>query len=341
MADMHGPNGTPAEPAKEKMTGSEQRRGRRRRPSFFWPLVLVSAGVLLLLSNLGYLPGDSWNLLWRLWPLLLIALGIDVLIGRRSLVGAIISGILILMLLGGAILIVLFAQNIPAMSQSLQDSEWQMEHVEYPIDGAESASITIDWTSLPGQLAAVTDSPNLIEADVSYRGELIFDADRRGSRVAVELDTALYGPVLWPSLPGGFGERAERRWDVGLSPDLPLELWLDVGSGSCTFDLSALQISGLFIDGGSGSMDLSLPPTGSYEIEIDGGSGSMDIVLPQSVGAQVDLDAGSGSFSPDGRFRLVAGERGGDGVWETESFDTAEHRVRFAIDQGSGSLSID
>jgi hypothetical protein len=227
------------------------------------------------------------------------------------------------------------------MSQLVQGNEWQMEHVEYPVDGAESASVTIDWTSLPGHLAAVTDSANLIEADVSYRGELIFDADRRGNHLAVELDTTLSGLVPWPSFPGGFDDRTERRWDVELSPDVPLELWLDVGSGSCSFDLTELQISDLFIDGGSGSMDLSLPQTGSYEIEIDGGSGTMDIVLPHNVGARLDLDSGSGSFNPGGRFRLVAGERRADGVWETENFDAAEHRVRFAIDQGSGSLSID
>jgi hypothetical protein len=307
----------------------------------FWPLILVSAGVLLLLSNLGYLPGDTWNLLWRLWPLLLIALGIDVLIGRRSLVGAIVSGVLILMLIGGAILIVLFARNIPAMSQFVQGSEWQVEHVEHPLDDIESASVSIDWTSLPGHLTALADSPNLIEADVAYRGDLIFDADERGSHVAIELDTAAPGVVPWPSFPGGFADRAERRWDVELSPEVALELWLDVGSGSCTFDLTELQITDLFIDGGSGSIDLSLPPAGSYEIEIDGGSGSMDIVLPQRVGARVDLDSGSGSFNPNGRFRLVTGERRGDGVWETENYDTAEHRVHFAIDQGSGSLNID
>jgi len=38
--------------------------------------VLIGAGVLLLLSNLGYLPWQSWNVLWRLWPLLLIGVGV-------------------------------------------------------------------------------------------------------------------------------------------------------------------------------------------------------------------------------------------------------------------------
>jgi hypothetical protein len=87
-------------------------------------------------------------------------------------------------------------------------------------------------------------------------------------------------------------------------------------------------------------VDLSLPPRSSFQVRVDGGSGSIDVILPRDVGARVDLDSGSGSFNPDARFRLVAGERGGDGVWETENYDTAEHRARFEIDQGSGSLSI-
>jgi hypothetical protein len=303
-------------------------------------LVLIGGGVLMLLSNLGYVPWSSWNLLWRLWPLLLIALGIDVLVGRRSVVGAIISGVLMLMLIGGAVLIVLFAQNIPAMGQFVQGSEWQIEHVEYPLNGVASASVTVDWTSLPGHLTALVDSSNLIEADVSYRGDLIFDVDPQGDHVVVELDTAQDGLVLWPSFPAQFDEPEGRRWDVQLSPDVPLELSLDVGSGSSSFDLTDLQIVDLFVDSGSGSVELSLPPSSSFQVQLYGGSGSIDVILPRDVGARVDVDSGSGSFKPDGRFQLVAGERGGDGVWETENYDTAEHRVRFEIDQGSGSLSI-
>jgi hypothetical protein len=97
----------------EGLVEEEQRtrpgRSHHRAPSFFWPLVLVGAGVLLLLSNLGFVPWESWNLVWRLWPLLLIGLGIELLIGRRSTLGAIVSGVLILCLIGGAIALVFFA----------------------------------------------------------------------------------------------------------------------------------------------------------------------------------------------------------------------------------------
>ncbi|MCK4451587.1 MAG: hypothetical protein KAX26_13460, partial [Anaerolineae bacterium] len=55
----------PEEPPKPSY---ETRRPRRRRPpSVFWPVVFIGAGVMLLLSNLGHLPWQSWGVLWRLW----------------------------------------------------------------------------------------------------------------------------------------------------------------------------------------------------------------------------------------------------------------------------------
>jgi hypothetical protein len=49
-----------------------------RRGSIFWGTILVIAGVLFLLSNLGFLTVNVWNLLW---PFFLIALGIAFLWG--------------------------------------------------------------------------------------------------------------------------------------------------------------------------------------------------------------------------------------------------------------------
>ncbi len=317
----------------------ESRVHKPRRPSLFWPIVIIGAGVALLLSNLGYLPWASWNVLWRLWPLLLVALGIDLLIGRRSVVGAIVSGVLILALVGGALALAFFAESIPQLAELAEPVEWQTAHVEHPLDDVERASVVIDWTSLPGTLGALSDSPNLIEGDIVYRGELIFDVNKRGDGVDVKLDTFFSGP--WWDWPPDFGDGSDAVWNVELSPKVPLDLNLDAGSGRCDFDLSDLQISGLVIDAGSGSIELNLPSDGSFEARIDGGSGRLDIVLPKGVGARVVLDSGSGAFRPDERFELVSGERGDDGVWETENFGTADHTIEMKIDQGSGAIVIE
>jgi hypothetical protein len=327
MSDVREPSEEEPRPAAH--------RPRRYSPSFFWPILLIGAGVLLLLSNMGYLPWQSWNVLWRLWPLLLIALGIDVLLGRRSTVGAIVSGLLILLLIGGAVLLVLFARDIPLLADLSQPAELRTGHAEYPLAGVERASVDIDWTSAPGYLSALSDSPNLIEADVAYRGDLIFDVVVHGDEAEVELDSRFTGPWFGP-----FGGRAEERWDVRLSPNAALDLTLDAGSGRCDFDLTGLRVSDLSLDAGSGAIELALPSGSSFEARISGGSGPIAIALPEGVGARVVLDAGSGPFRPGERFRLVEGERNDDGVWETDDFRTAERTIVLQIDQGSGPISI-
>jgi hypothetical protein len=324
------------EPFKEEAE-EVTRRPSRRPPSIFWPLVLVGAGVILLLSNLGYLPSQTWNLLWRLWPLLLVALGVDLLIGRRSLVGAIVSALIILLLIGGAAAVVFFAQDIPVLVQVTDPVAMRTEHVQYPLTGVERASVAVDWTSLPGYLSVLRDSPNLIEGDVAYRGQLNFDASLHRGQADVILDSHSTGFWLGPL---DFRDQGKERWDVKLSPRVPLDLTLDAGSGPCNFDLTGLQIDSLFLDTGSGPIELALPSGSTFEAQIDSGSGPIAIVLPESVGARVELDAGSGPFRPGERFRLVEGERDSDGVWETQDFRTAEHTIVLKIDQGSGPINM-
>jgi hypothetical protein len=324
------------------MTDIQQKKARkpRRHPtSLFWPIVIIGAGVALLLSNLGYLPWSSWNILWRLWPLLLIALGIDLLIGRRSIFGAIVSAILIAALVGGAVALAFFAPSIPQLAELTQSPEWNTTHIEQSLEGVERASVTIDTGSVPCKVSELSDSSNLIEGDITYRGTLIFDAPVRGSKADVKLDTYFTGS--WWGWPPDFGTAPDAVWDIKLSPKVPIDLNLDTGSGRCDFDLSNLQVNSLVIDSGSGAIDLILPSDSSFEARIDSGSGQLAIILPEGVGARVVLDSGSGAFRPDERFEMVSGERGDDSVWETENYDTAEIIIQLEIDQSSGALIIE
>jgi hypothetical protein len=305
-----------------------------RRPSIFWPLVLIGAGILLLLSNLGYLRWESWNMLWRFWPLLLIALGIDVLIGRRSVIGAIISGLLILALLCAALGVIFLAQN-STLAGIVESAGMHTEHIAHPRGEVTHASVDIDWSSMPGYLSTLRDSPNLIEGDISYWGNLIFDVQVSGTEAYVELDS--YSGAGWG---GPLTGATEHRWDVRLNPDVDFELMLNTGSGPCEFDLSGLKVSSLSLDAGSGPVTLVLPSARDMSVLVEGGSGPLKIILPEDVGARVALESGSGHFIPDARFRLVSGARDDDGVWETANFATARYKVDMVIDQGSGPIRI-
>lgn len=314
----------------------EPRRGEvsgECRRSFFWPIMLIGFGVVMLLSNLGLFPAAGWSVLWRLWPLALIALGIDVLFGCRSTVGALLSGVLIFMLVGGAIGVAFFAQNLPALIQFTQETGYRHESAWYPVGGLETARITIDWTSTAGKLFALDDSANLIEAEIDYLGELYFDVTRQGTHAVVALNNRVSGVSF-----GNVGGR-DARWEVGLSPLAALDLRLDTGSGAGSFDLTGLYITALELDIGSGAIDLTLP-VGNFSGEIDGGSGALNIRVPAEVGLRVRLDDGSGSFYPGARLALASGDVSGDGVWETPGYATAEPRIELVINQASGAIRI-
>jgi hypothetical protein len=310
---------------------------RRPPPSFFWPIVLVGAGVLLLLSNLGYISWGSWNLLLRLWPVLLIALGIDLLFGRRSIVGAILSGLLILIMLGGVIAVAFLAPQLPVLREWAQPTAWRVEQIEYPLSGLERARVLVDWSSVPGTLRALEDSANLIEGEIAYRGELVFDVRVRGTEADVEIDRRFSGVWLGPvdTLRTG-----DQRWLVGVHPDVELDLTLEGGSGRCEADLRGLEIIDLNLDVGSGAIDLHLPAEASFGAVIEGGSGPLAISVPDDVGVRVILESGSGPFRPGERFALVSGERDDDGVWETSNWGTADEQIELRIDQGSGPIRI-
>ncbi len=313
------------------------RRPERRPPSFFWPLLFIGAGVILLLANMGYVPWQSWDILWRLWPLLLVALGIDLMIGRRSMRGAVLSALLILLLIAGAAIVIFFAQNIPPMVAANGSPELRTEHVQYPLAGVERASVTIDWDSGANTLSALGDSANLIEGDITHRGRLIFNTATHGSQADVRLSSQFAG--FWFG-PFDFERGGPERWSVKLSPKVPLDLRLDSGSGRCDFDLSGLRLDALNLDSGSGAITLSLPPGRSFTADINSGSGSIAITLPQDAGARVELNSGSGSFRPDERFVRLGGSHGRDGTWQTDNYGKVDYSITLRIDQGSGSLTV-
>jgi hypothetical protein len=65
----------------------DEKRDDRRR-SLVGPVILIGLGVVFLLNNLGVLAWSVWEVILRLWPILLVAAGLDLLLGRRSIWGS-------------------------------------------------------------------------------------------------------------------------------------------------------------------------------------------------------------------------------------------------------------
>ena len=62
-------------------------RQAQHRKSLVGPLLLIGAGIVFLLSNLGMVSGSIWDILFRYWPVLLIIGGLDAVYRREGLFG--------------------------------------------------------------------------------------------------------------------------------------------------------------------------------------------------------------------------------------------------------------
>jgi len=59
-------------------------RPRHRHSSLTWGLFFILIGLLVLLSNFNALPPVVWNQVARLWPVLIVLIGFDILLGRSE-----------------------------------------------------------------------------------------------------------------------------------------------------------------------------------------------------------------------------------------------------------------
>src|SRR4030067_2074934 len=206
-----------------------------RYRSIFWPVLLIGVGVIWLLANLEIIPGINWRILWRFWPLILIVIGLDVIFARRApILGAILGAGTV----GLAILLLVLAPYFGLVTSS----EVITENFSEPVGIAKSAQIEIDLSVGPITIKALTDSNQLMEAEITHIGEIRFNTQGDEEKtITLKQERDLEFDVLnWLE--------EELRWDVGLNPDVPLFLELQGGVGEAELDLSNFQLTGVDVD---------------------------------------------------------------------------------------------
>lgn len=294
----------------------------RRRISLVGPAILIGLGLLLLANNFGLLQGNVWAVAWRFWPLILILLGLEILIGRRStLASAIIAVVGLLLIVGLVAAAVYWGWGGVGQSGVTESLVQEME-------GAESATVTLDFAVGELKVRALGDSPDLMDArfsglPVEHRYEV------RAGRGDLQLKSKGGGFVWWPDAV------VENTWDVALSPRLPLILDVDTGVGQATLDLSGLQVTDFSLNAGVGSVRVVMPATGRIMAVVKAGVGEVVLEIPQGVAARIDADVGLGGLSVDGnRFPRVGK------YYESPEYATADNRIDLRIDGGLGAITV-
>ena len=284
------------------------------------PMILIAIGLLLLLANLGIVQWNVWAFLARFWPVALIAVGVDILLGGRSR-GAVVAGVLIL----GAVL--WFGWSTPLGSVAAQGESIT---VSQSLEGASRAELRLAPGVARLSLSAGSDEDLLIAGTVVRgRGETIDQQfDRNGQTASYSIASRRSGAPI-------FGDNSARVWDLEVNPRVPLDLVVDAGVGRVDLDLSELSIADLSLNLGVGETLVVLPREGSYEASIEAGVGEVRVRLPRGVAARIRADRGVGSIDVSGEF-----ERDGE-LFVSPGFAAAAERIDLRIDGGVGSIDVE
>lgn len=340
----------------------KKKSNRNRLRALLWPVFLSAFGIALLLGALGILPGlDFWTLL-RYWPVLLIAIGVDFLLqhSRWHILNLITDVFGTFTIVIGVVILL-----APALLYLDSDRVANYDRFAVPIKDVVQADITLQLAGQPVEVAALEDSTLLLDARLDYYGQVDFQS--RGSQSKVVSLKPHSGPTtVWSPLPGGQDAAGEMRWQIGLSPTIPLELGIEGGDGDAALDLANLQLASLVVVGGSGVLALDLPagvqpyeaviragrgdltaslPAGpGIALAISGGSGQMTLLLPVELHLQVEInDSGAGVvvLPPD----LDLRERGagsGQGLWQSSAYSDDEAAIDITINKiGSGEIRVE
>lgn len=299
----------------------EQRAYRRRRGgSLVVPIILIVLGVLFLLDNLNITSGIDWGSIWKLWPIILIAMGLEIILGRRISFGAIVLVIIVAIIAGAA-----------AWWSVVVGGERTMEHFTWSETGVERVEAKLDIGIGRLQLNGYSDMADLMVADLD-----LAPGDKVGHGLKVDDDVAqgwISSGDEFFALPNILGGNAS-KWDLLLNSRVRWEMEINSGVGDVRLDLSDLIVSDLRLDAGIGSVQVTLPRRGSVEARIDNGVGDVRVTIPAGAQARIQVDRGIGSLRVGSRFK-----RRGD-YYETEGYSGAESHIDLKIDSGIGTVTL-
>ncbi len=295
-----------------------EEKPRRQPVNVVGPILLIGLGLLLLLNNMGYIDWSVWDALIRLWPVLLIAWGIELIFAPRGTLGALLSAALLILVLGGVIWTAMTAPEPRADAIEIVETR----------EGVEEAQIILSFNVGELDVGALRDASNLIE------GEIFMDSDEElKQEFTVDDGEATLLLENESRFVPGIHLGPKRRWDLNLHPGVALDLDVDFGIGDAYLDLADLDVENVSVDFGIGKATVILPEEIESNIDVNLGIGEVIVEIPEGLPVRIHLETGIA-----GR-RVPAEYRQRDNVYTSPGYEEGEGSEIY-IDLGIGNVTI-
>jgi cell wall-active antibiotic response 4TMS protein YvqF len=294
-----------------------------RYRSFFWPAVLILAGVVALLVNVGAISVERLILLVNLWPLILIVVGLE-LIARRALQGRnadIAAALVVILAVAGAAAYIAVNPS-PTATQQLDSTA--------PSGGLQQASLEVNAGSATIDITAGSDlGSQLYRAHIEYPGskpDISFDK----TSGAVTISQGSNYPFGIAN--GRFG------LSVQLNSDVRWTITENTGASRDTINVAHVKVSGISVNTGASVEELTLgSATGIVPVEINGGALTVHIHRSSGAEASVRVSGGLDNLTADGHSQHGIG----DLTYESSGFSGASDSYRITVNGGACTVTLD
>lgn len=248
-----------------------------------------------------------------------------------------------------------------------EPEEIQFASFSEAIKDRDRASVFIHFGTGVSTVSPLIASDNLIEADVNYVGEVEFNVSDDPSEPSAVLRQVegSFKQSIRTARSMGKKDDDQLRWDIRLTPNIPLQLNAHGGVGKLDLNLAGLNLSQFDYDSGVGAADITLPACDArydadieagigsttltllentdVELDITGGVGRTRVVVPPDAAVRVEAAVGMGSIDLPDHFAKQEGSRhfvGERGTWQTANYETAERRIDISFEGGIGKFEI-
>ena len=295
------------------------------RRGLFWPLLLITIGLVFLLVNFGFIPGVTALSLLHLWPLILILAGIDIAIGRRWPLAAL--GIDVAVIALGLALLATQPTFVGGPFFVIGDGAVGGES-DVSVARQGVSSLSLDLNGGAGRFRVSGGSSTLVDAhsaneDLRLRRS---DIDKGGTHASVRIDQSGTRQV------GSTTIDVEAR----IASDVDTDLQVDGGAGEFIIDLRDVRVTNANINVGAAQLTVTLPkPTAGVTIDVNAGASSIIIEVPDGVEAQVTTKGALLTLRSSNSRVTASGNSA-----QTSGYSSATARVTVRVTAGVSSVTI-
>jgi hypothetical protein len=294
-----------------------------RYRTFIWPAVLILAGVVALLVNIGQIPVDRLYQLINLWPLVLVVIGIELILRRtvHGTAGDAAAALIVLLAIVGAAAYVTVAPS-PSATHSFESSGQRGD--------IASAHLEIEAGAATVNIAGAADGgSDLYRAHIEYSGP----------KPQVGLDTAS-GTLTISQPSSNFLFLQTRRFAVNLqlNPGVQWTVELNTGATTSTLDLARVHVTSVSLNSGASRDEITLgPASGVVPVEINGGALTVRIHRPSGTEASVEVSGGAVNLTADGKNMHAVGHLS----YDSAGLPGAANRYRIEVNGGACTVTFD